>query len=149
MRAMSASADAVNDALGQYLRSVQVNKGKAVRAISLQIVSDIQKKTPVDTGRARAAWSPAVRSLGGTPAIGRAKSIDAKQVARGEQEGFGLFYESPDRAQFQATNGVRYVPFLEAGASPQAPYGFVRRTLDDHADALLDAIGRTKTEGTR
>lgn len=149
LAATKASADAVNEALQQYVSSVEGGKGKAVRLTALSIVSQAQKATPVDTGRARAGWSVGVRAAGGTPTIGRRKSVDPLAVAQGEASGFGQMIDNENQTTFIAVNGVRYTPYLEAGYSDQAPYGFLRQIMDRHADKLLEAVRNIRTKGTQ
>lgn len=149
LAATKASADAVNEALQQYVSAVEDGKSKAVRLTALSIVSQAQKATPVDTGRARAGWSVGVRAAGGTPTIGRRKSDDPLAVAQGEASGFGQMIDNENQTTFIAVNGVRYTPYLEAGYSDQAPYGFLRQIMDRHADKLLEAVRNIRTKGTQ
>lgn len=149
LAATKASADAVNEALQQYVSAVEDGKSKAVRLTALSIVSQAQKATPVDTGRARAGWSVGVRTAGGTPTIGRRKSVDPLAVAQGEASGFGQMIDNENQTTFIAVNGVRYTPYLEAGYSDQAPYGFLRQIMDRHADKLLEAVRNIRTKGTQ
>lgn len=147
--ATAASAQGVSDAISDYVASIAAGKTNVVRVVSLKVVAAVQKATPVDTGRARAGWNAGVRAVGGNPTVSRRKSVTALGVALGNTEGRGTLTVTEKRTEFVAQNGVRYTPFLEAGASPQAPYGFVRRILDDHADDLIEATKRIKTEGTK
>ena len=90
-----------------------------VRRIALEIWNEITKRTPVDTGRARAAWMA---------------SIDSPST-KNFPEGTYAAPSEPDLSEatiknlIYVTNNVDYIQHLEEGTSKQAPAGMVRVTL--------------------
>ena len=108
-------------------------KKKVGRMIVAEFLGRVIPRTPVDTGRARSAWTAASGRVGGVKALGSwienqgKGDIDAQALGARE----GDYNESMARGQFSATitNGVPYITFLEIGSSRQAPSGFVRLTL--------------------
>lgn len=102
-----------------------------LRKTAVDFVKRVIEKTPVDKGRARAAWQSLLLDEGvNIPISG--PSVDQSEVAKGLTEGSfregGLFGAD----QFiEIINGVNYIIFLEFGSSKQAPGGMVRITFTE------------------
>lgn len=124
----------VLDALG---KTVSVS----VRQLQLRAFQALTSATPVDTGFARAGWSPSV----GAPDPGPEDRPSDPQVASAQAS--ALFAAHAAAAQAIARSGanlrgqpvflvnpVRYLEFLNQGTSAQAPAMFVERAL---ATALI------------
>lgn len=106
---------------------VEVLPGQLLKKISSDLHADIMRRTPVDTGRARANW---FRSAGqpsdevlpegnyGEP------SIDESIVIDGSEPVF-------------IVNNLPYIEALENGHSQKAPFGMVALALEN-LDAQLD-----------
>ena len=101
------------------------------------LANDLEAKTPIDTGFARASWRPSSGVPGDeTPehpdftGLGRAQAA-AKQKARqnAAKVAFGANQRIEDKF---ITNNATYIEALNAGHSPQAPAGFVEGVIDDH-----------------
>lgn len=101
------------------------------RAVSLQVLTGVVLKTPVDTGRARANWTV---TLGGTssatteatdPSGGAAISAGSSEIAQVQTAPLGesVFIQ----------NNLPYIERLEAGASKQSPGGMVAVTVAEVA----------------
>lgn len=109
------------------MRELEENAGKFVRALGLETMGRVMRKTPVDTGRARANWNAAV----GSPKREVDEDLDASDVrsrqAAAEQEiaDFG-----PGKSLY-VTNGLPYIPPLEDGHSDQAPQGMIKVTVEE------------------
>ena len=116
-----------------------------VRRLQLRAWQALTSGTPVDTGFARAGWFPAV----GSPSVGpadRPVNFDAAEaIARAifagnakRAEEIARTYKLRDGAVYIAT-AVRYMQFLNAGTSAQAPALFVEK-------AVAAAVAATRAE---
>lgn len=97
-----------------------------VRLISLQVLTGVVLKTPVDTGRARGGWQLEIGVVPQTTTGVEDKSGGATiSVAASTLEAytFGQIV--------YIVNNVQYVQYLETGSSSQAPSGMVSLTLDE------------------
>lgn len=121
--------------LKKFSRLVQVDYEKVVRRIALDILARIVRRTPVDTGRARASWNiqagepdMAVAPVGARPAdrLSDTALLQARAMGRGR----GIWI----------TNALPYIVALEHGHSKQAPLGMVRITLAEVEAGILAEI---------
>lgn len=111
----------------ELIEQLEENAGKFVRALGLEAMGRVMRKTPVDTGRARANWNAAVGSPDRNVDEGlRASDVRSEQAAA-EQEiaDFG-----PGESLF-ITNALPYIPPLEDGHSEQAPQGMIKVTKQE------------------
>lgn len=143
-----------NSSLERYLSSVKVNRKKAITKLAGGILTDISKLSPVDTGRFRAAWHAGYRALKQRPPAIKPASpllgpVDPIAIAQGEAKGFAVLKDEAGQTEFTCRNGVRYAPYLEAGASNQAPRGMVRVTLDRYRQFIDDSLSNMPVEGVR
>jgi len=98
-----------------------------IQKITMEAFERVVLKTPVDTGRARASWSPSI----GAPTT-------ASYPERMDKSG-GVSIAAAQRAAFDwncigsifLCNNLPYVGALEYGHSKQAPAGMVRVTLSE------------------
>lgn len=96
----------LNDAFGalfEALDDVPVDMGKLFHHEAVETYKRIKRRTPIDTGRARAGWL-----------------LDDASV---------YHYRGATRVRIKITNAVPYVRYLEYGWSKQAPAGMVRISL--------------------
>ena len=130
--------DRINVALGKSIE-------QAVKKLTARCFQALVSATPVDTGFARAGWSPST----GNPAPGPsnlpsprsaaetlAQSLLAQhgQAAQAIESGYKL----PQGVVF-IVNPVHYVQYLNAGTSAQAPALFVE-------NAITTAVKATQLE---
>lgn len=109
---------------------------RTLRAIALKLLDRIIKKSPVDTGRSRAAWYVAIRRLGGSGNPGGDPKAVEDGLAKGDLRWGGGWL----RPRFiEVINGVNYAIWLEMGHSRQAPSGMVRISM-------LEMAGRREME---
>jgi uncharacterized protein CbrC (UPF0167 family) len=102
---------------------------RVVQGLTLDIVADLQEKTPVDTGWARANWIP---NIGGqfsdSPVGQRIKgSIDVATQQTAIAKIATQFRVGPP---IHITNNVPYIQKLNKGTSKQAPAGYVDSTIE-------------------
>ena len=90
-----------------------------VRKISLDAYTRVTKKTPVDTGRARANWNLSVGYIDDTTT----QSVMQKSPMLSKNTGL-------DKAIY-ITNSLPYINALEHGHSKQAPRGMVGVTMNE------------------
>jgi hypothetical protein len=88
-----------------------------LKSVGFETQNRITKKTPVDTGRARAGW-------------------------QGEHD-----RQDQHKATFTISNNVPYIIFLEYGHSKQAPSGMVRITMQElHGKLFLSRAAAVAIE---
>ena len=139
-------------ALGELVRRAGGRVSLVVRKVAFDLMRDIMRSTPVDTGRARAAWSTVFDKLGGAGVPITGKAVDAAEVAKGKSEGEAsanlparvpaeLKALTPaDLPYVEVTNNVRHILPLEFGYSDQAPNGRVRVQVHRHARFYLTGV---------
>ena len=104
-----------------------------VRKVSLDLLSGVVFRTPVDTGRARGAWTVGVDALPrGTGALdqGGGNTVQAGAAKLQPVQAGGIVY---------IANNVEYIGALEDGHSQQAPQGMVALTLKTHPQIVEQA----------
>lgn len=103
--------------VGDRLRAAILVEARS--ALALELDAELRKRTPVDTGHARANWIPSV----GVPADGEGGSAaHAAGVA-------AVLAAGPNEDMF-VTNNVPYIDRLIAGSSTQAPAGWDLEAVD-------------------
>ncbi|SFH68502.1 hypothetical protein [Planctomicrobium piriforme] len=90
---------------------------------------------PVDTARSRAAWVQPLEQLGGSPPSGW-EGPHPTAVEEGRRLGQLIQQESDQASTVSASNGVRYIGYLEYGTSRMAAVAMVRRSLLQVRSAL-------------
>ena len=123
-----------------HIRNVLLPKAKASAAdailtIALELDRHILVAWPVDTGRSRAAWSILLVRHGGDLSMFNRAGSGTSEADRhkGHNEGLRLG-EAKEKLKgsnptVELINGVDYSPWLEAGASQQAPQGVLRQAM--------------------
>lgn len=113
-----------------------------VRMIAMEVYGRIIKRTPVDTGRARANW---MLSLG-NPDLATTESTD-KTGQTTLASGLSQVAKYTD-GSIWITNNLPYIKRLENGWSKQAPNGMVRLTIAEFSSVvkkMAAQIRETKT----
>ena len=114
------------------------------------LLDEIQRESPVDTGRFRGGWTPFLQSLG-LPSDIAGPNVTTRAVA----EGYVMsdYTDQSERAvdpYIWIRNGVPYGPELEAGKSSQVGSGFVSASLARFASHLSKAARSvSKPRGTQ
>lgn len=113
-----------------------------IRKVALDVSSRVIMRTPVDTGRARANWQPALGYMpNGT--MEATDPIGAQTVA-----GVAGTVRTLKAGQtFYLANNLDYIRLLEYGHSKlQAPQGMLRVTLREYPGMVSDAVSEAKSE---
>jgi len=143
---MEVETEMFNKHVRSFLKKSGVDVGVGIRKFAFDLLRKIVMKTPVDTGRARAAWLVSLEKLGegrlGTVTIPlkpikkggkvkRRKGVSASGIALGRTEGTLIDHtKGTFKEKFVIiVNSVDYIVFLEYGWSQQAPYGMVRISM--------------------
>ena len=103
------------------------------KLLAFKLYAMIVQRTPVDTGRARAAWNIAVNAADTSvpPEREKTKGADGKTLnsggdLTGEEAGKnGALLDSDLLDPIFITNSLDYIQYLEGGSSKQAPAGMV------------------------
>lgn len=118
-----------NADLNAFAKKLDVSLDTVVRKVALDAYGRVTKKTPVDTGRARANWNVGA----GRPDLRVDKSatrIKRPSLKRGD-----------GKKVIFITNNLPYINALENGHSTQAPNGMVQGTLNELAAGIRDVMG--------
>jgi hypothetical protein len=124
------------------LRSSAAKTGRTldemVQKIAERMFENIVRRTPVDTGWARANWIPSITAPDvtspGTPPPGKSAPPDAlPKISAAVRQG-----KTGD--VFFLTNSVPYIIPLEYGHSKQAPAGMVRLSIEETRAFYREAI---------
>jgi len=116
----AANIQAFNVDLDQFAKKLNVKLETAVQRLALDAFNRLTKRTPVDTGRARASW---------TIATGKASDRipgEGKQEPKGDASAAASI---DGTEQVFITSALDYMKYLEKGSSKQAPVGMVAITL--------------------
>lgn len=144
------SMAAFNASLDRYLASVNIGRSKVIKKLGGAMLTDMVKASPVDTGRFRAGWNAGFRALGQRPPRGVATANQSlKARMEGDAAGKGRLTDDEAQTELWVRNGVRYGPYLEAGASAQARLGIVRLTIDRYRNFLDENMRRMPVQGAR
>lgn len=97
----------------------KIDSSILLRKIALDLYAEIIRRTPVDTGRARANWNLSINhpDITTTASTGIPSSVNISP---------SLLKNLPD---IYISNGLPYVRELEFGRSDQAPNGFIRLSI--------------------
>lgn len=131
-----------SDDIRRFTTKTTQAHGKIARVATLELFSGVIKATPVDTGRARGAWTTSV----GAPA----PSPDREdKIPKGQPggEAFDEVFEKTPQGAGQVTflsNNLPYIEELENGSSTQAPEGMVRKNMDRVQRMVETAIRKNK-----
>ena len=131
----------VNRDLAKFAKLIDVGLGLVVEKATHDIHGKIVKRTPVDTGRARASWGVGVGAphKGPPPAPGK-ETYGAPPAPPTNLTGDAPVY---------ITSNLVYIEALENGHSGQAPNGMVKIAVAEVV-AEIDAImGNIAAEAER
>lgn len=111
----------------------------ALKKIAFDFLERVIKKTPVDTGRARAGWTSyliekggrdvAVSATSAPPPGGGDANPNRDAIAEGRAESSFREGRALGGPFIVLVNAVNYIVFLEFGSSGQAPAGMIRLTF--------------------
>ena len=117
--------------LAKFSKKTQLNLDIVARKVGFEIWNGVTKKTPVDTGRARASWNLTEEVVNlNTASENVVHGANAKgSVGRITGKGDVIYI----------TNNVDYINELDKGTSQQAPNGMVSLTINE-VQAQLKAL---------
>lgn len=103
---------------------IRQRSDQLVRAIALEMLGRLIRRTPVDTGRARANWNVALSQINRDIDAGRSR----KDVESNKAAGMSVIARMKAGNILYLTNSLPYIPRLEEGSSKQAPSGMAKIT---------------------
>ena len=109
--------------LNKFVKKIGIEAEVAVRKIAFDVLRGVTKKTPVDTGRARANWNLGYQSIN----TKITSDTTFKLVEPPKGSGNKVIY---------ITNSLPYISALENGSSQKAPKGMVMITLQEIVRSL-------------
>lgn len=153
---LKAETKAFNQHIADFKKKSNLSNEVILKKFAFDLLTKIIRKTPVDTGRARGGWFPAIEALG----VGSEKSVEFNVSKGGKNFSEQAFNEGKTKGQFidntkgpwnqikyvDIINGVEYVIFLEYGYSQQAPHGMIRLSMREMRKGQLpkDMINEMK-----
>lgn len=127
--------------LDKFANKVQGREDLFIKKISMEILRKLIRRTPVDTGRARANWN--VEFNAPDPSV--TESLDpsgSSTIARG----VSLLTGAKAGGKIYITNNLVYIVPLEEGSSKQAPQGMVAVTLREFEGMVESVAGKVKID---
>jgi hypothetical protein len=124
--------------LDAFARFMDMSINQAIQKIVAEIFTRIVKKTPYDTGNAKANWnvSLSVPDTSVQPFTGASSAAENISLARLNKILPGIRFE---QAIF-LTNAVSYIIYLERGWSKQAPAGMVAVSLAEVEAFIINIL---------
>lgn len=124
--------------LEKFADDLEVDVMTVIRKVVLSILEGVTKRTPVDTGIARASWQVSINTERQSMVdIERTYTPDqATQIVRRK------YYKTSRLKpgdQVLIYNNIPYIVYLEYGSSDQAPNGMLRVTVQE-AKQKLDRL---------
>ena len=104
---------------------------KMVKAVAVELFRKIVKRTPVDTGRARASWTIASNAPDRRVApvnTARTKTGKIKRLSGAVVSDFGKL-NAKKALTIWISNNLPYIVALEKGHSQKAPHGMVALSI--------------------
>lgn len=117
-------------AVADFAKLIDVNLGAVMRKITIDLHGKITKRTPVDTGRARASWAVSINAPPSGPPPPPGSYPTPPMVDAGKITG---------KTRVYIVSRLVYIEPLENGHSKQAPRGMLRIALAEIA-AEIDTI---------
>lgn len=118
-----------------FSRSIDLEFSTVIKRVSFAILLGVVLKTPVDTGRARGAWTVGVNA---SPAFTEGRIHKPRTAPPGEEAKLSILDSNPFSIVVIANN-LPYIIFLENGSSKQAPQGMVAITVQEEREEFLSA----------
>lgn len=129
----------------EFVEKTEVDFATAMKKVSMDVFTGIVKKTPVDTGRARASWNIAIN----TPDMSVPPPREGKTTAitgfltPGEKVAALSKLAPLDKDPYVTvwiTSNLDYIVPLENGHSKQAPSGMVALTVTEMEKFMEEAL---------
>lgn len=132
----------LNAFIQEFLGDLTASNGAlALVKLGFDLTHLIILKTPVKSGRCRAAWYACQKQLGNLVGRGSGGYMPDSDMTR---QGYGLGYVQASLSGLSKvitiTNAVPYSILLEYGYSTQAPWGMVRVSIQEMMNQLPDYI---------
>jgi len=131
------------DDINKFQRKTADKMDKIVRKISLEILSSVVFKSPVDTGRFRSNWQVSIGSVpSGTVGYQGTETIAERAGSKGPvyEATVAKSKGTADSAKagdvIYIANNLPYAVRLEEGYSGQAPAGMVTLTVQEFASTV-------------
>lgn len=98
---------------------------QTVKSITLNVTDQLEKTTPVETGKAAANWRPTTGEPDGEFISDVRTAREAQAAGKGDVVGYKL-----TDGKTVVENNAPYIELLNKGSSDREPAGFVERAID-------------------
>ena len=128
--------------ISKFVKRAKAAPGIVVRRASLELLTSIVYKTPVDTGRARASWQVALNRV--DPAV--SYTFTDKDGSKTIVRGLATLNQWRDGDTIVLFSNLPYITVLEYGrddgrpGSKQAPQGMVRVSIAEWNTYIEKAV---------
>ncbi len=126
--------------ISRFVAKANGNVDLVIKKITFDIFRRVIMKTPVDSGRARGAWSVSI----GEPAAGSNRPLDPSGNATASEVAGVVNGQMTAGKIIFLTNTLPYILRLEEGYSKQAPIGMVYTTLREFPQVVESAAGSVR-----
>jgi hypothetical protein len=113
----------------EFAKATELELELVTRKIALDAYARVTRKTPVDTGRARANWN-----------VGAGKP-DLSTIEAGESSPPPSLSKGDGEEAIYITNNLDYIFELEDGSSKQAPRGMVNVSMLELEAGIKNVLG--------
>jgi hypothetical protein len=120
-----------------WSRQVEIDIATITRRTALGILASASDRTPVDKGRARAAWNMNAGENANLQ-VPPKEYKSTRQAAT--NEAIGRAESEPSSNVYVVSNNLEYINFLENGSSQQAPAGMLKLAVADVMTELKTSV---------
>jgi hypothetical protein len=117
--------------LNKFADGLGIRLETVIKRISLEVFTGVVRKTPVDTGRARAGWVIGIERPLNSPNLSPAQKFTPAEAERYATTELAELREIGPFSTVFISNSLPYIEALEEGSSKQAPEGMVAVTLTE------------------
>lgn len=126
--------------LSAWARQLDSNLDLVLQKVTIEILSRIIEKTPVDSGRARANWQVALNVVPGGYDDNAFDKSGGTAISKGQAEAIKAQAED----SVYIINNLPYILKLEEGSSTQAPSGMVTITVQEFTGIVAGAANNVR-----
>lgn len=117
--------------LNKFADDIGVRTEVVIKRLALEVFTGVVRKTPVDTGRARASWVIGIERPLNSPSLSPAQKFTPAEAERYAATELAELREIGPYSTVFISNSLPYIEELENGSSTQAPEGMVAVTLTE------------------
>lgn len=127
--------------LDAFAKKTEITFQTVLKRTALSIFTNIVRRTPVDTGMARASWVIGVNNYAAPANMPEGTQLDGDAATRVSMGRTGALDAAQPYSLVVISNYLPYIQFLENGSSQQAPNGMVRLSIEEEFARMRAVLG--------